>query len=417
MSALNLRVSWAATLIAAVLAVILSAVAYVTFAKMERDLVHATLLSEAEQSAVGQTAGMQLERYWFANGQPLTDLPAFAQVDTPGLHTKAGPDGNWFVFRLDRADGRMYVLHPAQVHERRVHDFGVALGLVGTLAVVLVFFLSHRVARVAVAPVRALAAQLERWAPAGSSQGGQRGLGDEARLRQAFSRLQGQVEELLIHEREYAARLGHELRTGLAAIRSDCELLQLQLPQGPVQQRLQRMKMQADQVCASLDRAESQGYSTRQPKQELLLREWVEQNWQSVSLLEPRSQQLAWINAVPPDVVRTLDVYALSMLLRILMRNAVDHAAPCQLRADWVGTSVLELADTGPGVAPEEQVLIFERHFSCGRQLPDDADGQTQRGKGLALARQIALAQGWSLTVQPGPDGTGCVFRLDLSPA
>ncbi|ASC89159.1 sensor histidine kinase, partial [Alcaligenes faecalis] len=271
-------------------------------------------------------------------------------------------------------------------------------------------------ARHAVAPMLTLSRHLENWAP------GRSGLpehqDDEAgRLIRAFNRMQEQVEELLTHEREFAANLGHELRTGLTAIRSDCELLLLQLPEGPQQQRLQRMMSHADAVTASLDAAESLAYTAERHVREVEVHELAQQTWQAVALLDADSHKVRWSNLVPDNLLYTLDPYALSMLLRILMRNAIDHAAPCKLQLSWIAPSVLALQDDGPGIAKQDQILIFERHFSQGKQLTTGLREEGHRGIGLALARQLALAQGWSLSVQSGPNGKGCVFKLDLDPS
>lgn len=423
MSTLTQRVSWALTLIATVLVVVVGALAYAAFARMEDEMVNAMLMSYAKNPALlpdsaydrSEALGSELDSYWVVQGKPLAGLPAFARVQEPGLHEFHLNGETWHVLRQDNQTGSLYLVYRATPHEQRVREFGLILVIIGAVAILLVFVFSRQVARRTVAPMQILSRHLENWAP-GRSGLPERQDDEAGRLIRAFNRMQEQVEELLTHEREFAANLGHELRTGLAAIRSDCELLQLQLPQGSVQQRLQRMMVQADAVCASLDAAESLAYTAERHVREVNVGELAQQTWQAVALLDARSEQVRWHNSVPDTVQRPLDPYALSMLLRILMRNAVDHAAPCTLRLSWETPAVLVLADDGPGIAAQDQVLIFERHYSRGRALPPGARDQGHRGIGLALARQLALAQGWSLTVQPGPRGTGCVFRLDLAP-
>lgn len=424
MSTLTQRVSWALTLIAALLVIIMGGLAYVAFARMEDEMVNAMLISYARTPSLlpdsaynrSEALGAELDSYWFLPGQTLDNLPEFARVPKPGIYEFHIGSDTWHVLRQDKKQGQLYLVYRATPHEDRVREFGLILLLIGSATILLVFLLGRRVARHAVAPMLTLSRHLENWAP------GRSGLpehqDDEAgRLIRAFNRMQEQVEELLTHEREFAANLGHELRTGLTAIRSDCELLLLQLPEGPQQQRLQRMMTQADAVTASLDAAESLAYTAERHVREVDVHELAQQTWQAVALLDANSHQVRWSNLVPDTLLYILDPYALSMLLRILMRNAIDHAAPCKLQLSWIAPSVLALQDDGPGIAKQDQILIFERHFSQGKQLPTGLRTEGHRGIGLALARQLALAQGWSLSVQGGPNGKGCVFKLDLDPS
>ncbi|HRK85880.1 MAG TPA: HAMP domain-containing sensor histidine kinase [Alcaligenes faecalis] len=424
MSTLTQRVSWALTLIAALLVVIMGGLAYIAFARMEDGMVNAMLVSYARTPSLlpdsgygrSEALGAELDTYWFVPEQPKDNLPQFARVPEPGLYEFHIGSDTWHVLRQDKEQGQLYLVYRATPHEDRVREFGLILSLIGSATILLVFLLGRRVARHAVAPMLTLSRHLENWAP------GRSGLpehqDDEAgRLIRAFNRMQEHVEELLNHEREFAANLGHELRTGLTGIRSDCELLLLQLPEGPSQQRLKRMMVQADAISASLDAAESLAYTAERHVREVDIRELAQQTWQAVALLDANSSNVRWSNQLPDTLLYTLDPYALSMLLRILMRNAIDHAAPCKLQLRWISPSVLALQDDGPGIAEQDRILIFERHFSQGKQLPTGTREEGHRGIGLALARQLALAQGWSLSVQSGPDGKGCVFKLDLDPA
>jgi len=72
------------------------------------------------------------------------------------------------------------------------------------------------------------------------------------------------------------------------------------------------------------------------------------------------------------------------------------------------GQVLIDVADEGPGVAPEDRELIFEKF---GRS----SGGVTKPGTGLGLfiARSIAEAHGGTLGVQSAPE-QGSVFRLEL---
>jgi signal transduction histidine kinase len=64
---------------------------------------------------------------------------------------------------------------------------------------------------------------------------------------------------------------------------------------------------------------------------------------------------------------------------------------------------ILEVADNGPGVPPEDRERIFKAFEST--------KGSHGTGLGLAVSKKILLEHGGDLTVQPGPSG-GSVFRM-----
>ena len=64
---------------------------------------------------------------------------------------------------------------------------------------------------------------------------------------------------------------------------------------------------------------------------------------------------------------------------------------------------ILEVADNGPGVPPEERDRIFKAFEST--------KGSHGTGLGLAVSRKIMLEHGGDLTVQPRPEG-GSLFRM-----
>ena len=108
------------------------------------------------------------------------------------------------------------------------------------------------------------------------------------------------------------------------------------------------------------------------------------------------------------------DPGSVARILRILLDNAV-RASPqggevrVELGDDPVPT--LSVVDQGPGVAPEERELIFER-FKRGR----DTGGQAGFGLGLAIGRELAARMGGELVLEH-QDGAGARFTLHLPAA
>jgi two-component system, OmpR family, sensor kinase len=93
---------------------------------------------------------------------------------------------------------------------------------------------------------------------------------------------------------------------------------------------------------------------------------------------------------------------ALQILVANLVDNAIRHTPQggrIDIRVSRNGGAVLSVADTGPGVPPDERARVFDR-FYRGRDAP--AGGS---GLGLAIVQQIAQMHGGS--VELGEPGTG----------
>jgi len=114
------------------------------------------------------------------------------------------------------------------------------------------------------------------------------------------------------------------------------------------------------------------------------------------------------------DVTATADRLLLRQALMNVVHNAVRYSPPQTriairtIRRD--GQAIIEVADQGPGIAPEHQQKIFARFYRV-----DKSRSRTEGGHGLGLA----IAK-WSVEHQAGrielesEFGQGSVFRIVL---
>jgi len=106
----------------------------------------------------------------------------------------------------------------------------------------------------------------------------------------------------------------------------------------------------------------------------------------------------------------------LTLALHNVIGNAVKYTPAggrvvVTLNADG-GRTVAEVSDTGIGIAPEEQALIFDKFYRAKDPRVARIKGS---GLGLALAREVARLHGGDLTVQSTID-KGSTFTLTLPP-
>ncbi|MCW2237725.1 ATP-binding protein [Azospirillum canadense] len=111
-------------------------------------------------------------------------------------------------------------------------------------------------------------------------------------------------------------------------------------------------------------------------------------------------------------VVRS-DPLLLERILRNLLSNAIAHTGSgkillgCRRRGP---TLWLDVWDTGPGIPPEQQDLVFEEFYQLGNPERNRNKGL---GLGLAIVRRTANLLGHRITVR-SEVGKGTMFRVEL---
>jgi len=273
----------------------------------------------------------------------------------------------------------------------------------------------------------------------------------------SFNDLLARMSHNLAVQQRFIADAAHQLKTPLAGLRTQAELAQ----RGGDTQELQRSLRQ---IAASTERA------TRLVNQLLALAR-AEHDASAAVPMRPldldalaRSVVRDWVGAAlaqgidlgyegPGEVAATATaascrVLAAALGLRELLNNLIDNAlrytaghAATLLAADegaapqgtlgYVTVRVrregdevlLEVEDTGPGIAPEERGQVFERFY---RVLGSRQDGS---GLGLAIVREIATQHGARVAVSEagaravpqgqwsGPRGPGACFCIRFSAA
>ncbi|MER5520852.1 HAMP domain-containing sensor histidine kinase [Streptomyces sp. NPDC002763] len=118
----------------------------------------------------------------------------------------------------------------------------------------------------------------------------------------------------------------------------------------------------------------------------------------------------------PPAPAPALaDEARLRQVVTNLVGNAVTHTPPGTPLRIGVGTvddhAVLEIADQGPGLTPEQSSRIFERFYRADTSRNRATGGS---GLGLSIVHSLITAHGGHIEVESAP-GEGSTFRILLS--
>jgi signal transduction histidine kinase len=112
---------------------------------------------------------------------------------------------------------------------------------------------------------------------------------------------------------------------------------------------------------------------------------------------------------VPERLPAVADEEKLVSVVSNLVANAIRHAPAGGVVRCSLGTApgrlILQVADDGPGVAPDQRDTIFERYRRGARS------GGT--GLGLAIVGEIAQLHGGTVAVGDAPEG-GALFTVEL---
>ena len=232
----------------------------------------------------------------------------------------------------------------------------------------------------------------------------------------------GELQRLGRARRDFVANISHELRTPLTSIRLVVDTLRSHggLDAAGRDELLEKIYIETEalgqlsQELLDLAQIESgQALVRLVPERVADLVSTVTQR------LGPQAErkQLNVRVDVPADLIAWADAAQLTRALGNLVHNAIKFTPAggdirvAATRAD--ADVVIEVADTGPGIPPDDLPRVFERFFRG-----DKARTGGGTGLGLAIAKHVVEAHGGRLWVESeGRPGQGAVFRFSLAAA
>jgi signal transduction histidine kinase len=220
----------------------------------------------------------------------------------------------------------------------------------------------------------------------------------------AISAINGGLDRLdegFRRQREFCANVAHQLRTPLAVLSANLDLMTDKAVAEKLRPDVDLMIRMVTQLLL-ISKLESLNIPL---DHKIELRACAQE---AAAKLGPVAVAMGKsLEVVEPDAPVHLHGNAPILISGIsnLIENALKHSPPGSTVRIWVTSSPsIEVHDTGPGVPPSMQERIFERFWQGN-------DSQHGAGLGLSIVRQIMQALHGTVSVSQSPEG-GAQFTL-----
>ncbi len=203
-------------------------------------------------------------------------------------------------------------------------------------------------------------------------------------------------------QREFTADAAHELRTPLAILRTQIDMIADREVAEPLRHDVESMSRMVNQL---LEISELDSFFIAPGETADIVAIATEVAAFLAPLAVSQNKTLAVTGARHPVRVRG-NPDAIGRALRNLAENALGHTAPgTTVELAVAGAGEVRVLDRGPGVSSVERQHIFKRFWRRDRRRGGHA------GLGLAIVARIVEMHGASLAVEDRPGG-GAVFAI-----
>ena len=219
-------------------------------------------------------------------------------------------------------------------------------------------------------------------------------------LAASFNEMAAAFQEMIARERRFVANVSHELRTPLATLRTASELL------------LRHRAEFSPTAREAVDLLDEDVTNLRHLVEELMEVSEVDAGRARLRMEELDVQALLGAittrhhREVPisgPPITIVSDKARLDRILGNLLDNAFEHGEGAGVAIDVAernGTVRIAVSDRGPGIAPAEQPLLFDRFYKADSSRTRERGGV---GLGLAIALENARLLGGTIEVASTP--------------
>jgi two-component system, OmpR family, sensor histidine kinase MprB len=311
-------------------------------------------------------------------------------------------------------DGALAVALPLTTVDNALHHQAVLLLVIGGAGILLAALLGFVVARTALAPIGRFTRQTERIAANPEWIERERvdviGSDELARLARTFNRTLDALERSVEAQRNLVADASHELRTPIATIRANVQLMRDEdllstedrsALRADVIQELDELTALVGDVV-ELARGSKPSDEPGDVRLDSVVRDAVER-------ARRRSPRLSFHQVIEPTLVRG-EPARISRAVTNLLDNAAKWSPDDGVVEVTLHDGTLTVRDHGPGFNDEDLPFVFDRFHRA-----KEARSKPGSGLGLAIVRQATEAHGGFAEASNAPDG-GAVLRVGFGP-
>ncbi|WP_186263187.1 ATP-binding protein [Burkholderia gladioli] len=327
-----------------------------------------------------------------------------------GFSTERTDRGEWRVYGAIVGDNVVQLAQPLSVRNRLAAS--VALRTVWPL-ILLLPFLGAAVWMIVgrgMRPLRRVTRAVESRRPEALDPLPDKRLPQEVQpLVHALNGLLARLAAALDTQKAFVADAAHELRTPLAAVQIQAQLVARAQDDetrrealADLQSGVTRATRLAEQLLA-LARSEPDGATVREP---VALADVLAHCVSAQAVVAQKRNIDLGIEEAQPAIVDA-DIGALRVMLNNVLDNAVKYT-PEGGRIDVSlsfdeGRALVRVADSGPGIQPEERERVFDRFYrDSSARMRTDVSGS---GLGLAIVKRVAAQQRATVTLGESPAG------------
>jgi len=226
--------------------------------------------------------------------------------------------------------------------------------------------------------------------------------------------------------RELTTAISHDLRTPLASLRAMVEALDdgvvddaegVSRYYGTMRREIDRLSRMIDDL---FELAQIDAGALRLNRASIDIREIAADVADAMQMQLRRNEIEIRLECAEQVPMLSLDGSRMERAVANLLRNALEHT-PRGGRVDVrvavdSGSVGLSVADSGPGISPDDLPRVWDRFYRGEKSRRRDSENGDGAGLGLAIVRGIVEAHGGTVSAESAP-GEGATFKMRLPAA